>query len=73
MRQHYYYIKLLDHNVIRCEKATDPREACRLAFGCIYSGVPTVGYKDIGTRSPKYLTLKRKQELEGPDGWLPIP
>jgi hypothetical protein len=69
----YYYIKV--QGQIRCEKADDPREACRLAFGIIYDQPQhdTAVYKDIGTRKPAYLSQTRLAELKGPNGWLKIP
>ncbi len=70
MTLHYYYIKVNEH--IRCERAKGPRDACKLAFGVIYDDGEAL-YKDVGTRSPKYLSAKLKVELQGPDGWLPIP
>jgi len=60
----------------RCEKASGPREACKLAFGVIYSGQyhGSVMVKDIGSRKPVYLSQKRKLELyNSPDGWERVP
>jgi hypothetical protein len=82
----YYYIRILDRDennvptdkiiALRSEKASGPREACKLAFGVIYDQ-PTndsVHYKCIGIRKPAYLSNKRRHELQTEkEGWLPIP
>jgi len=68
----YYYIMVDGH--LRCEKAYNPREACRMAFGVIYDR-PTdnARYKNIGRKAPRYLSQKVLQQLKGPNDWLPIP
>lgn len=79
MPQHYYYIRLLDDDgkvlTIRCEQASGPRDACRKAFGVVYDKpTDTARYLDIGTKSPRYLSQKRKRELQDdPNNWHPIP
>lgn len=67
MRQHYYYVKWA--NTIRCEQASSPEEACRLAFGMVAENMLV---KDIGGRKPAYLPLKKKKDLqENLAGWYP--
>jgi hypothetical protein len=66
----YYYIKVSTH--LRCEKASNPREACLLAFGVIYDRGEAV-YKDIGGKAPRNLTARQVHKLQGPDGWHLIP
>lgn len=73
---HYFYVRVGEGKSasIRCEKARDPRQACKMAYGTIYDGPDdTARYKDIGTIKPANLSIKKKLELEGDDGWLPIP
>jgi hypothetical protein len=73
---HYFYIRVGEGKsaTIRCEKARDPRQACKMAYGVIYdSPTDTARYKDIGTVKPANLSMKRKRELEKDEGWLPIP
>ncbi len=72
MAQHYYMIRLVEAGNTRTEKAKGPREACKLAYGVIYEQGQAV-YKDIGTRSPAYISAKKKQELHGDQDWLAIP
>lgn len=79
MSQHYYYVRICDDKgkeiSTRCEKASDPREACRLAFGVIYDNPKAhATYYDIGGRRPADLSQKRKEEIEADkSGWKPIP
>lgn len=68
----WYLIRLTTQDCTRVEKAHDPREACRQAFGVVYDRGQAV-YKDIGTRQPSSLSAKWKEKLYGPDDWLPIP
>lgn len=65
----------------RIEKARGPRGACRLAFGVIYdmklNKDTGVRYKDLGSRSPRYMTTKAKNEAYNIDesygGWQVVP
>jgi hypothetical protein len=73
---HYYYVRVGEGKsaTIRCEKARDPRQACKMAYGVIYdSPTDTARYKDIGTVKPANLSAKKKAELQKDEGWLPIP
>ncbi len=76
---HYYYIRVYDDRgkplSTRCEKATGPRAACKLAFGVIYDNdYDTATYYDLGTRAPRYLSQRRLQEIERDKaGWKRIP
>ncbi len=77
MKEHFYLIRITDEigNEVstRLSKASNPREACKQAFGVVYDNTPTVGYKDIGTRSIKYLSSKQQLHFYLKEGWLPIP
>lgn len=64
-RVHYYLFNYAkDHYRIGSGKTLD--EACKDAFGCAMS----IRYKDMGTRSPKYMTQKAKKGFYGDEGWL---
>jgi hypothetical protein len=48
-------------------------EACKDAFGVVYGPLSSIKYKDMGTRSPKYMTVKAKSAFYNEDMWLDIP
>lgn len=73
MKYQYYLVRLVNSGHTRCEKASGPREACKLAYGTVYGMPGIVVYKAIGTKLTRRLSQKRRDELEGPDGWLPLP
>lgn len=78
MAQHYYYIRIYEDGKpvhTRCEKASGPREACKLAYGVIYDrNSDTVRYLDLGGRSPRYMSLRQKSAMvSDPKNWKPIP
>ncbi len=71
--QHYYLFRV--HGTqFRIERASTVQEACMLAFGVVYSAphAGSVVYKDIGTRSPKYVPQKVKQGWYADTGWSVI-
>lgn len=65
--KHYYYIRWSD--VVRMQKANNPCEACKLAFGIITENMEI---KDLGTKNPKYLSNKKLQELKDNTQWNKI-
>lgn len=71
----YFFIRVFNEDgtplSTRCEKASTPEEACKLAFGVVYNhSFDTARYYEIGSRKPKYLTQKRKIEIEADkEGW----
>lgn len=74
----YYYIRVYDKQgkpiATRCEKAPNPREACRLAYGIIYDRpTDTARYVELGTRMPAYMSQKLLATLTTPDKWKRIP
>ncbi len=58
----------------RTEKAKTVQEACKQAFGVVYDNTsPTIVYKDLGTRSPKYAAMHIKMEWHSAHGWSKMP
>lgn len=69
--RYYLFRYALGH--FRLERAANVREACRLAFGVVYDRAnDEVVFKDVGTRSPKYIAQKVKAEWYKDDGWRRI-
>ncbi len=71
-RKHYYLFRYAD-NMWRCGEGYTVQEACQEAFGVIYGPGNRTKYKDMGTRTPKYLSEKAKRAFYSNDGWLDIP
>ncbi len=74
----YYLIRVYNTDgsplQTRCEKAGNPRDACKLAFGVIYdNSYNTARYLDIGSRKPNSISRKKLEEMEKNGPWLPIP
>jgi hypothetical protein len=68
MRKHYYYVRWGDH--IRMAEGTTIEEACKYAYGMVGREMYV---KDLGTRHPKYMSHKRKMELQNStEGWVKV-
>lgn len=65
-RKHYYYVRT--EGQIRLAHAETPREALRETFGT-FPG-PGYFYKDIGTRSPRYMSATLLRELQADVDWI---
>lgn len=72
MRAHYYLFRYAPGHWRMAQGAT-VQQACQEAFGMIYDGNSDVVYKDLGTRSPAYVSAKAKQVWYGEDGWSRMP
>lgn len=70
----HYYLFRVHGNQYRMERASNVREACKLAFGTIYEAPynGSVVYKDLGTRSPRYIPQKVRQQWYKDEDWKVI-
>lgn len=76
MRTSYYLFRYGEQGNYhyRMEKAATAIEACKLAFGTVYQAPynGNVVYKNVGTRSPAYISQKIKQVWYSDTGWSVI-
>ena len=75
-----YLIRIYDHETEdkivaeRCEKAENPREACRLAFGVIYDRPEdTARYLMLEKMPRSYSGVALKRITDIRQNWHPIP
>lgn len=69
-----YFLFRLPGGMYRLERAKTVQEACKLAFGVVYSRGSNVEYKNVGKRSPRYVSQTYQRENWYNDsGWQVMP